>query len=345
MKIYCDESGYTGADLLQPDQPYFVYAGVHLDEKTTSSIIRYIRSNVDVQSNEIKGKHLVNTRQGRAVIKHIFSRYGRRARIVYHDKKYALAGKIIEYGIEPYLPSNHLFYASKFHLFLASALYANFLSQEESAEKLFQNFLLLMRGKKTFDEASLHSISKNDAVMEWLLDIITHKPEIILDEIQTADGESQPWILGLTMNSLLGILTDWSKEGKSLQVICDNSKVFERDPLIHSLNQIGASGATGDFLGTKFGFKLDDKISYGDSIQMPELQIADLFSSTVFYCLKNPETQFSKEIMKIVVNRCLCKPTTFCVLPQLASFKNKIKKNAELFQQMMAAIYKLVKST
>ncbi|QMW03176.1 DUF3800 domain-containing protein [Spirosoma foliorum] len=110
MKIFCDESGYTGADLLERAQPYFVYSGIKLDDKATGEIKNYIYSNYNIQNSEIKGKLIVNNQKGREVISHIFKRYGKFARIVFHDKKYALAAKIIEYGIEPYLTSSEIFY-------------------------------------------------------------------------------------------------------------------------------------------------------------------------------------------------------------------------------------------
>ena len=50
MKIYCDESGYTGADLLEVAQPYFVYSGVKLDDKTTKEIKDYVYKNYNIQN-------------------------------------------------------------------------------------------------------------------------------------------------------------------------------------------------------------------------------------------------------------------------------------------------------
>lgn len=344
MKIYCDESGYTGADLLEKTQPYFVYSGVKLDDQTTKEIKDYIYNNYNIQNDEIKGKLIVNNHKGREVISHIFKKYSKIARIVFHDKKYALAGKIIEYGIEPYLSSNYDFYNSKLNDFLATGLYASFITKDESAETFFEDFLLVMRGKKTFEESSFHSLSKDNPLIEWILNIVTHNPRIVLEEIQNTEGEAEKWILDLTMTSLLGILTDWSKKGDKLNVICDNSKVFIDNPVVEILNGMGLVGSRQEFLGTKLGFNLEGDITNADSKENVELQIADLFSSTVFYCLKNQNTQFSKDIMKIVIKNSICTPQTFCVMPKIKSHKKEFEKKKKYYYSLMHSIYNEVKS-
>uniref|UniRef100_UPI0040484D7A hypothetical protein n=1 Tax=Roseivirga sp. TaxID=1964215 RepID=UPI0040484D7A len=250
-----------------------------------------------------------------------------------------LAAKIIEYGVEPYLSSNYIFYASKLNDFLATGLYASFIANDTSAETIFEDFLLILRGKQRFEESSFHSISKENSLIEWVLDIMTHNPKIVLDEVQTKEGEPEKWILDLTMTSLLGILTDWSKYGDKLEVTCDNSKVFIGNPMVETFNKMGLIGSRANFLGTTLGFNLDGEISNTDSKEKVELQIADLFSSTVFYCLKHQHTQFSKDIMKIVLKNSICTPETFCVMPKIKSYKKEFKKNRNYYYSLMKIIY------
>lgn len=344
MKVYCDESGYTGGDLLEESQPYFVYSGLNLDSKVTKEIKEYVYSNYNIQNDEIKGKLIVNNTKGRKVIKHIFKKYGKHARIVFDDKKYALAAKIIEYGVEPFLSSNYIFYTSKLNEFLASGLYASFITKDESAESLFTDFLQVMRGKKSFEDSSFQSLSKDNPLIEWLLDIMTHDPEVVLSEIRTEDGQSEKWILDLTMTSLLGILTDWSKDGEEIDLTCDNSKVFINNPIVETFNQMGLVGSRAEFLGIKLGFNLKGEIKTADSKVLVELQIADLFSSTVFYCLKNQDTQFSKDIMKIVLSDCLCTPETFCVMPKINSHKKEFEEKKYYYYSLMYSIYQDIKT-
>jgi len=343
MKIYCDESGYTGVDLLEESQPYFVYSGVNLSDKVANEIKTYIFDNYNIQNSEIKGKNLVNNPQGQAVLTHIFEKYSRFARIVFHDKKFALAAKIVEYGIEPYLTSNYFFYVSKFNCFIAIGLYAALITKDKSAESLFEDFLSLMRGRITFENSSFYSLSQSNPLIEWLVDIMTHDPRLILKEIQSKENQPKKWILDLTMTSLLGILSNWSEAGDELEVICDNSKTFKDNPVLEALNQIGLAGKRADFLGSRLGFKLKEKILNADSKDLIGLQIADLFSSTVFYCLKNQHKQFSKDIMKLVEKNCLCKPDSFCLIPEFNTFKIDFEKNKTLYLSQIYSIYTHVK--
>lgn len=62
MTIYCDKSGYTGADLLEKNQPHFVFSGVSLTEDLKQEIKDLIHSNYRVQG-EIKGNFCYITLQ------------------------------------------------------------------------------------------------------------------------------------------------------------------------------------------------------------------------------------------------------------------------------------------
>lgn len=344
-KIYCDESGYTGNDLLEKNQPYFVYSGVCLDDKTTTEIISYIHNNYNIQNNEIKGKQLVNSEKGRRVIENIFENYANCARVVYADKKYTLACKIIEYAIEPFLESNGWFYGSRLNEYLAIELYFAFITSETSAENIFKELLLILRGKKTLEETTFQHLSINNSIIKWIVDIIGSNPQIVLDEIQDTNGDTLSWILNLTETSLLGILSEWSKNGERLKVTCDNSKIFNDSPLIESLNQRGLNSIFIEYPAGNLGFSLEEEIQTGDSKHFSELQIADIFSSALFYCLKNKESKFSKKILAIVYKECICIPYSFIIVPPLLWYKELSTKQREDYHIMMLGIHNQIMSS
>ncbi len=341
LKIYCDEAGFTGDDLLEDTQPYFVYSAVNLPDEIISEIVSYIYDNYRIQNAEIKGKNIVRNTKGQAVIKYIFEKYAKYARIVYHEKKYALAVKIVEYGVEPYLKSNDLFYRSELHKYLTSGFYLNLKVKDHSAEFFFHEFVQLARKKKRFEETLLHDPAQKDSLLKWVSEIIAHRPEIMLDTLQYNGTDPQTkWLLDLTTTSLFGLLTEWSKNDEELEVICDDSKVFDNSSIIKLYNEIGLKNSRVDFLGTTIGFKLKNDIVNSNSKQTLGLQIADLFSSTVFYCLKNGESEFSKSIMEIVYKNCLCTPKTFCVIPSISEdVKRYTKEKLAYYHQFMALIY------
>jgi hypothetical protein len=315
MNIYCDESGYTGVNLLSEDQPYFVYSAVNLNQEIIEDIIEIISNSYNLQSGEIKGNRIVKSSKGRESIKRVFLKYSKNVRLVFHDKKFALAGKIVETGIEPYLKSNSYFYQTGLNRFIASGLYVLFMSKQASAEVLINQFEKFAKGQITVEDISIGINDSNEPLIDWLFMLISTNLEIFKNELSSDEGKNK-FIFDLTTTSLFGLLSEWGKNNALMNVLCDSSKVFINNPVFEMLKNIGKRGERVEILGGHVGYKLIENIEYKDSKEEIGLQIADLFSSTVFYCLKNQKHEFSQEILKIVLNDCLCSPQSFCLMPE-----------------------------
>ena len=337
MKIYCDESGYTGADLLEANQPYFVYSGVKLDERDRNEAISLIYSNYKIQGKEIKARNLLQNEQGKKAILKLFDAYGANARIVYFDKKFSLAAKIFEYAVEPNLKSNYLAYQSGFNIFIATGLYLYFLYTDVDTEKLFRLFLAELRGQKNAESIFLFEHKNSESfILWWTFEIVKFNPEKFYSEIKNGD-KIDGWILDLTSAAMMVILTDWSKHGDELTVICDDSNLFKANRFVAALNMMGRSKVRADFLGTPIGFSLKKDIQTANSIKEPGLQIADIFSSTVAYCMNNKGTPFSQTILDIVEKQCLCTPSSFCMMPNYEIMKNK--EDVDFYIRFMKMIW------
>ena len=313
MKIYCDESGYTGADLLEKNQPYFVFSGVTLGADDIQNIKELIYSNYPVQG-EVKGRNLIQNDKGKNAIRLLFESYSKNAKIIYHDKKFALACKIFEYGIEPNLKSNYLAYESGFHKYIANGLYAYFNLSLDNAEHIFKAFLDTLRGDS---KISLFDIDHLDShfLIWWIFEIIKFDPQKFYNEINE-DGKVSPLLLDLTTTSLLGILSEYGKTELEIEVYCDASNIYKNNSILELLNKIGSRGERKSFLGDLIGYKLKEDINIVKSKQDFGIQIADLFASTTAYCLNNKESEFSKEILAIVVKDCICNPS-YCIVPDI----------------------------
>jgi len=316
MKIYCDEAGFTGKNLLSQEQPYFVYSAVCLTDDELEDIYDIINQKYKIQSGEIKGSKVVNSSKGRLAILEVFTKYSQKARIVFHDKKYALAGKIVESAVEPYLKSNTVFYNSNLHNFIATGLYSFFISQNQTAEELFVEFEEIARNKLSIEDSSIGSKRTKNLLINWVLDLVVTDIEILEYNLAGSDNSNR-WLLDLTITSLLGLLSSWSKEGKKLNVICDNSKVFDNNPIFEMIQNVGFNNNKTDMFGTQIGYDLAGKIITEDSKDSLGIQIADLFSSSVFYCLKNKESDFSKTILGLVLKNSICSQASFCIMPDL----------------------------
>ncbi len=47
MRIYCDESGYTGYNLPEENQPYFVYSALNIEEDVAEDFVNYLKKKKD----------------------------------------------------------------------------------------------------------------------------------------------------------------------------------------------------------------------------------------------------------------------------------------------------------
>jgi hypothetical protein len=100
--IYCDEAGFTGNNLLNPDQPYFVYASVLLDPNEARETVERIMKNYHVQGSELKGRNLVKYNKGRKAITEILEKFSNSVCLCVFQKKYNLACKFLNLFLSQY---------------------------------------------------------------------------------------------------------------------------------------------------------------------------------------------------------------------------------------------------
>jgi len=75
--IYCDESGFTGNDLSNVDQPHFVYAAVAITPEEADEIKDRVIREYRVNGSELKGKNLVKYAKGRRAVSEILHKVPR----------------------------------------------------------------------------------------------------------------------------------------------------------------------------------------------------------------------------------------------------------------------------
>jgi hypothetical protein len=114
--LYFDESGFTGYNLLDPDQPVFMIASSDLAEQEAADILQ--RAFPRYQAPEFKFSNIwASNRNRRGLIE--FGRacatLGARAYMWRTDKRFAVLTKVIDFLIEPYLHDmGYDFYADGF---------------------------------------------------------------------------------------------------------------------------------------------------------------------------------------------------------------------------------------
>lgn len=321
--IYFDESGFTGNNLLNLDQPAFVYAGIAIDPDDASRLHSEIISRFNIRSRELKGKYLVRTGKGREAISWLLAQCRDIACIAISNKNYALAGKFYEYIFEPVLkPQNSLFYAVGFHKYIANLLYIMVQARRRRAENVLNNFETLMRTQDSRFLEPLFAPRGLGVEFKEPLDLILTfglcHSEKIKEEIQSLsriDGVSR-WALELTTTSLFWILSYWSERFDSMEVYCDKSESLDTNR-----SAFDAMVGREDKIYMKLGSEPEHALTYNlakpiellDSQQSPGIQIADIISGSVAFALRDPEDELSKEWLEFARSMT----NTSCILPDL----------------------------
>ena len=95
-KLYCDESGFTGPDLLNRDQKYFCYSSVLIDPSHAAELVTKVRVDHKLQGDELKGSQLLKNSRGRKAALQIFEAAYSMSVSSMADKRFSLAGKLYE---------------------------------------------------------------------------------------------------------------------------------------------------------------------------------------------------------------------------------------------------------
>lgn len=300
--IYFDETGFTGPNLLHPEQIHFVYASVVTSEAEAEAVINKLIKKHKLQGNELKGSSLVNSTKGKRAVLELMEYFSGRMKATVMDKKFALACKFFEYVIEPIIASkSSIFYQLEFHKFVSNMIHLHYFTNKSDLHKMYTDFERFIRFGELPSFISLSS--HNEGVLEPLNQIfaLAHKhKELVLDEV---DSISE-WTLDLTTTSLLTLLGEWGEKYDSIKVICDHSKPLKADE--EMLNAIQEHDDAKLFWYDKegiksVGFNLDGPIQLADSKVFKGIQIADVIAAAISYSLKNTD-DFSIKIQALYPN-------------------------------------------
>jgi hypothetical protein len=306
--VYCDESGFTGNNLLSEEQPHFVYSSVAIESANAEKIIAQVIKSFRLQMSEIKGSKLTKSQRGKDAALWIMGSCSNSASVVVVEKQFALAGKFYEYMFESVLaPHSTLFYQLNFHRFISNALYVHFVARDEITTRLLHTFEQSLI-EKDFDriEKLLESLKRSRKAPPFIRRIATfclgNKQDIITEWNTLRDyQELGKWILDLTLTALHSLLASWGKQGEQVEVYCDDSKPLLRqasffDSFINYSERVYI-----DFAGKNLPvtYNLAKSVQMVNSKDHPGIQIADVFASSIAYALKNRGDDFSEQCVEL----------------------------------------------
>jgi hypothetical protein len=289
IDIFCDESGYTGMRLLDPEQRVFSFAAVAVGDEEAWHILDAARRRHGVLGGELKAATLLKTEQGRALVLESLRAIESRYRFVIFDKLLGLCTKLFEYIYEPVFKDDpRLLYQKDLHRFVGMYCYMFFSSGDPVAERALREFESFMRtldpnlAPSLFDPAQqLEPDNPFEMVRRFAQgyrDLILHDN---LDGLPAmADGGK--WTLDLGIASLWSLLSHFGAESHPLRVICDRSQPLEAAVASIGEDDISSISAYAENRfgkAAKLGWVPARPIGFGDSRDHPGLQLADLVAS------------------------------------------------------------------
>lgn len=293
MPIFCDESGFTGNNMLNLEQPYFSYAAINIEKDEASHIVEdFIKTN-KIALLELKGKSLLSRgSKYKSATEKLFLSLLPQTKIAFCLKKFSVACSFFEYIFEPVIAAHSsMFYDSGFHNFIAYAVYFDSYFSEDKSSDLLPDFENWMRNK---DDGSLPLFKSRGTTAPEMLRIIEfasiHKDKIIA-EFEGLDA-LQKWILDNSMTLMYQLICAWTICLGDIEVICDES-----NPLIDAVPFFD------NFLGRKDQYwrtvngeswplipHLKKNIEFKESKNEHGLQLADVMATCTTYALRHRES-------------------------------------------------------
>ena len=321
--VYLDESGFTGNDLLNKDQPFFSYAAIAIDEQASKNIINFLRQKYSIKSCELKF-NLINKRKNKKqIIIDIINKVGNKASVVCFDKKYGLCAKFFEYIMEPCISKyNSMFYSSGFHHFITYELYNELLTNKNPAIiNLIQDFAKLVmennKNSKTKDffnkYGNISNIPDNYDFYNLLCYWISNNKNFINSEFKALSGDDaiDKYSLDFSYTALFTLCAEMSSRYGEIEVIYDKSKVLEA----HSSIINSFVGKTLKFPCLNF---LSGKKQHIINIVKPliaenskfsySIQIADLIAGITNYAFKSNDHSLIKQLINLNILSILVSP-------------------------------------
>lgn len=296
IDVFCDESGYTGTRLLDPDQRVFSFAAVAVGDDEAWRILAGARRRHGAPAGELKAASLVKSEPGRALMLEALAAIEGRYRFVTFDKVLGLCTKLFEYIYEPVFKDDpRLLYAKDLHRFVGMYCYMFFVSRDPVAERAMREFEVFMR---TLDPSAAPSLFDSGEALddENPFEVVRrfaqgYRRLIIRDNLDGLPvmADRGKWTLDLGVSGLFSLLSHFGAGGAPLRVVCDQSRPLEAMASTFSADTIaGIAGfARGrQELDEHLGWVPAGPIAFSDSRDRPGLQLADLVAGAATACLR-----------------------------------------------------------
>ena len=233
--VFFDESGYTGQNLNDLSQPFFVYAGLIIEADAARDYLDawVAKHRIPRDKNgEVKVTSLITSRDCRrhTAIAELITDLGSAAWVAVFEKSFCLAAKFFEYTFDPILlPKMGLFHALRFPQFLANLVHM-YAQNQSAVEQLLTDFAALVRRDTTDFEAALPLVAYDPQdPIDCIRIILANNRRTVIEHVEYSKQlPFGKWLLDLTTTALFTLLMQIGNS-TLLRVICDESKPLAAD--------------------------------------------------------------------------------------------------------------------
>lgn len=296
IDVFCDESGYTGTRLLDPEQRVFSFAAVAIGDDEAWTVLDAARKRHGVIGTEIKAASLIKSEPGRALMLDSLRAMDGRYRFVVFDKLLGLCTKLFEYIYEPVFKDDpRILYDKDLHRFVGMYCYMFFTSGDPVAERAMREFERFMR---TLDPATAPSLFDPGEALDDgnPFEMVRrfaqgYRSRILRDNLQGLPqmADQGRWTLDLGISGVWSLLSHFGRAGAPLRVTCDRSAPLEA--AAKSLDADTIAGIVAFAHGRSRanepqGWTPAAPIRFADSRDHPAMQLADLAAGAATACLR-----------------------------------------------------------
>lgn len=295
--IYFDEAGYTGADLLNREQPYFCLASACYTDDELNKIksdIGHVTTNA-----ELHFKKLHKSEKGRNLLKKIFTHPlvdKKHVVLGFADKRYCIYAQIVDKLIESYMfDMGYNLYESKQSLLMTNCLYsfAVLHTNQQLVLAFEEAFVNMMRNPETAMIQIFYT-----KVRELLLDPNTCNGlkdllsliSCTISNISDAIMRENPFYMDNTLTIFVGLLQIWYKrENCIFDIKFDESKpIAQQQKLIEKLRDMDIPQTEVGYDERKHVYPLPmGNLELVKSEDYFGIQIADAIASAIIFILNN----------------------------------------------------------
>lgn len=277
--VYVDESANSGQNLLDPHQPVFTVAGVHLPDDLAASIVDEVRGQLPRNLREPKYTSLAGSSGGRKALMNAFSRLPEGSvRTYLVHKRFMVMTKMVDVIVEPMAHRDgYNLYEGKEALALANMLHraGPVMGDADAYDRMLHAFVNWVRQKATTDDlyaaiGALKASVQSQQFAEWI-EVLEHCRPVADETAAEIASQEHRDELDPAVPSLYCLATTFGQTLGKFRLVHDASKVVDRNTTrLHTVHFFPDPARPGEFMHPFMG-----AIEFADSKDHPQLQVAD----------------------------------------------------------------------